>query len=54
MPKLVEFYVEIVDMDTDEVVEKLGPYTNERLAEKVENGVNINLNHEKFFTRRVP
>ena len=47
------FYVEIVDSETKEVIERMGPM-DERKAERVEAGASINLNHEKFFTRIVP
>lgn len=45
-------YVEIVNTETEEVVERMGPMT-ERKADKVENGASINLNHEKYHTRIV-
>lgn len=45
-----EYYVEIVESETDEVVKRMGPMSEWR-AEKVERGVNINLNHEMFHTR---
>lgn len=45
-------YVEIVEKNSGEVVERMGPM-HERKAEKVESGVNINLNHQDFFTRIV-
>jgi len=47
---MTDFYVEIVDSDTQEVVKRMGPM-NERNADRVEEGVGINLNHAKFFTR---
>ncbi len=46
-----QLYIEIVDSQTDEVVKKLGPFTSERERERSDRGVNINLNHERFFTR---
>lgn len=52
---MTNHYVEIVEMDDDgkERVEKrMGPM-GERKAEKVERGVSINLNHERYFTRVV-
>ena len=48
----VKYYIEIVDYDTEETVERMGPMT-EHKAGKVDDGVNINLNHEKYFTRIV-
>lgn len=38
---------------TEEVVERLGPM-EERKADRVEGGMNINLNHAEYFTRIVP
>lgn len=46
-------FVEIVNQKTNEVVDRIGPMT-ERRADKVEDGVNINLNHADYFTRIVP
>lgn len=45
-------YVEIVNTTTDEVVKRMGPM-NERTAERVESGANINLNHDEYHTRIV-
>lgn len=47
---MTEYYVEIVDTETDEVVKRMGPMS-ERRAEQVEDGANINLDHERFHTR---
>lgn len=41
--------VEIRDIDTDEIIEVI-ECSGERSAERVENGVNINLNKEKYYT----
>jgi hypothetical protein len=48
----VNFYVEVLKIGTDEIVRRLGPH-DERTAERVERGVSINLDHEKFYTRIV-
>lgn len=45
-------YVEIVDYDTEVVVRRLGPHTR-AAADRIEDGANINMNHEQFFTRIV-
>lgn len=45
-------HVEVVETATGKVVRKLGPQKTVRLAEKLEDGVNINLDHERFHTRR--
>ncbi len=52
------FYVVIFesfdDVDCPEVeVETLGPYASATLADKADDGVNRNLNHDRFFTRIV-
>lgn len=46
------WYVECVDVQTNEVVKRLGPHS-EWKAERVEGGMNINLNHDRYFTRLV-
>lgn len=48
----MKYYVEVVETETDEVVERMGP-TAEGRAERIERGVNINLNHEDYHTRIV-
>jgi hypothetical protein len=52
-----EFYVEIVSYPNEEseeesVVERRGPFS-ERKADRVDDGLNINLNHEAYYTRIV-
>ena len=47
----MEYFVEIVNYENDEVVESIPCGTSERKAEKVDRGVNINLNHTEYFTR---
>lgn len=47
------FYaVNIIDRETGETVEKI-KCENQRKAEKVIRGVNINLNHERYMTEIV-
>ena len=44
------YYVEIIKYgESEETVEKIGPMS-ERKAERVDSGVNINLNHEEYYT----
>lgn len=43
-------YVEVVETQTEKVVKRLGPMS-ERKAEKVERGLEINLNHQRFYVR---
>ena len=45
--------VQIVEYKTDKVIKDIEVPT-ERQAEKVECGININLNHDEYFTRIVP
>jgi len=40
------------DDGEDEVVKTLGPMPESK-ATKVENGMNLNLNHDKYWTRQV-
>ncbi len=52
----MKYYVEIIESDftvdsEGEVVRRIDCGQNERKAEKVEGGVNINLNHAKYHTR---
>ena len=44
------YRVEVVDETTGDVVKAI-PCTSQRQAERVEGGININLNHERYFTR---
>jgi hypothetical protein len=48
----MKHYVEIVEYDTGEVVQRLKA-NSERQAEKLDRDLNINLNHDQFFTRIV-
>lgn len=45
-------YIEIVEFETEAVIERKGPYS-ERQANRIDDGMNINLNHDKYFTRIV-
>ena len=45
--------VQIVEYKTDKVIKDIEVPT-ERQAEKVESGININLNHDEYFTRIIP
>ena len=50
---MTKYYVEIVKYgEPEEVVKRMGPMY-ERKAEKVDDGVNINLNHNEYYTRIV-
>lgn len=43
------FQVKIMEFGKDEPVEIMEAVT-ERMADKIDRGVNINLNHDKFYT----
>lgn len=51
MKKGAKLAIEIVESATNKVVKKLGPYTSERLRDRADDGVNRQLNHERFYTR---
>jgi hypothetical protein len=46
------YFVEIRRIVTDEVVKRMGPFT-ERMAERIDSGASVNLNHEQFYTMTV-
>jgi hypothetical protein len=48
----MKYLVRILKQDTKEVVEEFTP-TTERQAERLEDGVNINLNHTEYCTELV-
>jgi len=45
----MDYYVQVISYETDEIVKELGPMS-ERKADRVDNGLNINLNHERYYT----
>lgn len=46
--------IEIVEYATDKVVKTIDCHDkSERQVEKVDDGVNINLDHDRFYTRMV-
>lgn len=48
-----DWKIEVVEAATDKVVKTLMA-DSEREANRIDDGLNINLNHEAFFTRVVP
>lgn len=48
----MNYFVEIVNHDTQEVVKRLGPMS-EHKADKVADGASINLDHDRFYVRTV-
>lgn len=53
MTEQSQFYVDVVSYEDGAVVKRLGPMA-ERKADKVDDGLNINLNHDKYYTLIVP
>lgn len=53
------WFVEVVEVAKEEtggpekVIKRMGPILRERDAERIMRGADINLNHERFFTRIV-
>ena len=47
----MKYVVQVISYDDQKVVKEFAPETNERQAERLDRGVNINLDHERFFTR---
>jgi hypothetical protein len=48
----MKYFVEVVSYKTGEVVHRI-ECDSERAADRVDSGVNINLNHEQYYTRTV-
>lgn len=40
----------IKEYGTNKIDKEFEPVSNERIAERLERGVNINLNHDKYYT----
>ena len=49
---MTKYYIEIIEHITENIVKKMGPFIKNK-AEKIEDGVNINLNHDLYYTRLV-
>ena len=45
-------FVEIVEIESGEVVNRMGPH-DQRAAERIKRGAEINLNHDDYFVRIV-
>ncbi len=43
------YYVQIIKYSTGQRLERFGPYSGQK-AEKVDTGINVNLDHESFYT----
>ncbi len=44
-------YVDIIAFEDEKTVRRMGPFTSERKARKVCDGAEINMDHERYFTR---
>lgn len=44
------FVVRIIETSTNRIEKEFSPQFHKRAAERIEDGVNINLNHERFHT----
>lgn len=49
---MIPHYVEVVSYETGKVEERRGPFP-ERRAEKLADGMDVNLDHERYYTRVV-
>jgi ABC-type uncharacterized transport system substrate-binding protein len=49
----MKYYIEIVSFDSGEVVKQIECVRGEAQAHQAVSGVNINLNHDLYFTRVV-
>jgi len=43
-------YQVVIKSFTDDYEKRMQPVSSERIAEKMEKGANINLNHDEFYT----
>lgn len=48
------YVVQIVEHETEKVVKEFPPKASERDADRLERGVNINLDERHYYTRVVP
>lgn len=48
------YFIEVVDFENDKVVDRIEVKGTKKRAERVDRGININMNHERYFTRIVP
>ena len=46
----MKYYLSIISYEPDAAVRVLGPIEGERKADRVEAGVNINLNHDQYYS----
>ena len=49
----MKWFIEVVERAAGATVKRIECGASERMAEKADRGVNINLDHERFFTRLV-
>ena len=44
------YIIQIIEYGTGRIEKEFEPIASEHMADKVDNGVNINLDHERFYT----
>ncbi len=44
------FHVEIIEYKTNRTVKRIGEFPTEKMAEKCCAGIDINLDHERFYS----
>lgn len=49
----MSWFVDILSYEDDTRIRRLGPFPSMHLADKADDGVNRNLNHEMFYTEIV-
>lgn len=47
---MIEWFVDIIYTDSEEVVYNTGPFSSMKKAIKAERGININLDHDHYVT----
>jgi len=46
----MKWFVFLKKYSDESITRTFGPYSNERQAEKVDSGLNMNLNHEEYYS----
>lgn len=46
-------YIQIREFKTDRLERELGPYPNQRIADRAEDGLMRQLDHDRFYTETV-
>lgn len=52
--KAMKKYIEIVEREKEEVIKRLDVSDkSDRMIDRIESGININLNHDHFYTNQI-